>query len=153
MSNTKSKAANGIEPMPTPMGSEVVNVLLTAEIAAADSADGDIIILGELPEDCAFVDAVYVADDLDSNGTPALVSSFGVVNADEDGLDTVLQAGLTVGQAAGAVRATLTVAMLELVAAANAPKVLGFEVTTSAATGAAGTLGISLSYRSVHHGA
>jgi hypothetical protein len=151
MSNTKSQAVLGPAPQPTPIGSEVVNVLLSAEVAAADLALGDLVILGEIPEDCVLVDAVYGADDLDSNGTPAAVLSFGTVNAAEDDLTTVVEAGLTIAQAGGAARMTPTVAALGILGGDDGVQI-GFKVTTAAATGAAGSLMVSLSYRSVHHG-
>jgi hypothetical protein len=150
MANTKSQAVDGNTPMPTPIGSEVVNVLLSVEVLAANLGAGDLIIMGELPEDCVLVDAVYAADDLDSNGTPAIVISFGTVNAGETDLTTVIEAGLTTAQAGGAARMTPTVASLGIQGGASGVSV-GYKVTTAAATGAAGTALLSLSYRSIHH--
>lgn len=152
MSNTKSQWANGRKPMPSPVGSEVVNVLLDAAVAAADTALGDLVIMGELPEDCVLVDAVYAVDDLDSNGTPAAVLAFGTVNDAEDDLTTTIEAGLTLAQAGGAARMTPTAAALAVQGGASGVQV-GFKFTTAAATGQAGTARVSLSYRAVAHGA
>lgn len=147
MATVKSNWITGRNPMPTPVGSEVVNVLLSVEVTAAQTAADTIIMMGSLPENCALVDAVFAADDLDS-GSPAMVMSFGTINADEDDLTTTLQAGLTVGQG-GAARLTPTVATLGVVGAVN----LGYKVTTAAATGVAGTVLLSLSYRATAYGA
>lgn len=151
MGNTKSPAVLGTRPQPSPVGSELVNVMLSAEVAAGDLGAGDLIILGRIPEDCVLVDAIYASDDLDSNGAPAVVLSFGTVNAGETDLTTVIEAGLTIAQAGGAARLTPTVANMAILGGDNGLDV-GFKVTTAAATGAAGTLQVSLSYRSVHHG-
>lgn len=150
MANTKSPWAGGNKPMIAPMGSEVINVMLLTTVAAANLAANDLIMICDLPEDCVFVDAAFVSDDLDSDGAPALVLNFGVVNDAETDLETTLQAGLTVGQAGGVVRATLTKALLEL-KGGDTGKRLGFKVATAAATGQAGELGMSLSYRAVAH--
>lgn len=146
MANTKSPNALGQEPMVSPMGSELVNVMLTAQVAAADLAAGDLIILGEIPEDCVLVDAVYVTDDLDSNGTPAIALDFGTINAGETDLATTVEAGLTIGRAGGAARMTPTAAAL-----ATKGKV-GFKVATAAATGQAGAASVSLTYRQTYNG-
>ena len=150
MANTKSKAILGTQPMSSPVGSEVVNVLLQAEVLAANTGSGDLVILGKVPEDCVLVDAIYGSDDLDSAGSPATVLSFGVINADEDDLATVIEAGINIAQAGGAARLTPTVAALSILSGTSG-KQIGFKFTTASATGAAGTVLLSLSYRSVHH--
>ena len=151
MSNTKSAWALGSQPMPSPVGSEVVNVTMAVEVAAANLAANDLIIMGELPENCVLVDAVFAADDLDSNGTPTLSLNFGTINAGETDLDTVVQTGITVGRTGGAVRLTPTVASLG-VKGGSEGKQVGFKVATASATGAAGTVLLNMSYRETAHG-
>lgn len=152
MAIVKSDYANGRKAMPAPVGSEVVNVLISMEVTAAQTASGDLWHMGDLPENCALVDAVYAADDLDSNGAPALVTSFGVINDGETDLTSAIQAGLTIGQAAGAARLTPDITTLTTVTTGSARKKLGYKVTTAAATGAAGTVYLSLSYRNAAYG-
>lgn len=152
MATVRSPWALGKQPMPTPAGSEVVNVLLSLPVTAAQTAAGDIYLMGELPEDCALVDAVFAATDLDT-GTPAHAMSFGVINDDENDLATALQTALTVGQAGTAARLTPTVTTLTTKTDGKTRKKLGYKVTTASATGAAGTVYLSLSYRSLTGGA
>lgn len=151
MSTKKSPWVLGSKPMPQPVGSEVVNVLLEAELATGDLTANDIIIMGAVPADCVIVDAVFAADDLDSDGTPALVLAFGTINGDQDDLTTTLQADAGVGQAANAVRATLTPTILATTGGTSGQEV-GYKVTTAPATAAAGTVMLSLSYRATAHG-
>ncbi|MCK7581004.1 MAG: hypothetical protein MZV65_39370 [Chromatiales bacterium] len=127
-------------------------MLLSLPVTAAQTAAGDIYLMGELPEDCALVDAVFAATDLDT-GTPAHAMSFGVINDDETDLATALQAALTVGQAGTAARLTPTVTTLTTKTDGKTRKKLGYKVTTASATGAAGTVYLSLSYRSLTGGA
>lgn len=151
MANTKSNAVLGSEPMPSPVGSEVLNILLQVEVDAGDLGAGDLIILGEIPEDCVMVDAVHMADDLDSNGTPTVELEFGEINAAENDLATIYEAALSIGEAGGAARLTPTVANLSRVGGVSGTPI-GYKVSTAAATGQAGTVGCSLSYRAVSHG-
>ena len=150
MSTKKSPWALGSKPMPQPIGSEVVNVLLEAELATADLTANDIVIMGSIPSDCVLVDAVFAADDLDS--ATSLVLAFGTINDDEDDLATSLQADAGVGQTANAVRATLTPAMLATTGGTTGQAV-GYKVATAPGTAVAGTVMLSLSYRSTNYGA
>jgi hypothetical protein len=153
MATVRSPWALGSKPMPIPNGSEVVNVLLECDIPAARTALNDIYLMGELPEDCALVDAVFASTDLDTAGSPAAVLAFGVINAAEADLTTTLQATLTIAQAGTAARMTPTVATLTAKSTSSTRVKLGYKVTTAAGTGAAGTVYLSLSYRALAHGA
>ena len=150
MANTKSPQALGQVPMAIPGGSEVVNMMLSAEVAAGDLGAGDLIILGEIPAGCVLVDAIYASDDLDAGATPALSLDFGTVNASETNLDATIESGITIGRAGGAARMTPTVANLNVLGG-DTGKPVGFKVATAAATGQAGTLMVSLSYRAALH--
>lgn len=154
MTVKKSDWVNGKKPMPTPMGSEVVNVLLSLSVAADEIAANDVYIMGELPEDCVLVDAVYAATDLDTHATtPTVVMSFGTINADQDDLATAMETGLAIGKAGTAARMTPTRTTMTTKSGSTGGTKLGYKVTTAADTGAAGTVYLSLSYRSVAHDA
>lgn len=153
MATIKSDWINGTKPMPQPNGAEVVNVTLTLAVLAAETAADDIYEMGELPEDCALVDAIYASTDIDTNGTPTVVLDFGVVNAGGTDLDTTLEAGLTIGQAGGAARLTPTATTLTTVTGGAARSKLGYKVATVSATGADGTVTLNLSYRATTYGA
>lgn len=151
MAKIKSQWVNGNKPMPTPSGSEVITVLLALAILAAETAADDLYVMGELPVDCVLCDVDYAATDLDT-GTPAHVMSFGVLNAGETDLDTVLEAGIDVGQAGTAARMTKTVATLTTKTDGATPKKLAYKVTTASATGADGTVYANVSYRALNFG-
>lgn len=152
MATAKSPWALGSKPMPIPNGSEVVNVLMECPVTAALTVEDAIYFMGELPEDCALVDAVFAATDLDT-GTPAHAMSFGVLNAGATDLTTALHAAIVVGQAGTAARLTPTLITLTTKSTGSTRLKLGYKVTTAAATGAAGTVYLSLSYRALAHGA
>lgn len=101
-------------------------------------ASGDIIEMLVLPADCVIVDAVIDADDLDSNGTPALAYDVGIMSGpvgQKDASRTVsnqLFAGATTGQAAGAARATARTAFT--VEPKPVDRSIGLKITTAPAT-------------------
>lgn len=124
-------------------------VCATGEYEAPDSlAVNDIIALCHLPAGHEPVDFMLQADDLDTNGTPTIVLSVGVLNAGMTDLvaSTNFLASSTVAQAGGVARAD-QIAGLQL-GASNTDRVIGVKVTTAAATKAAGTLKGCLTYKS-----
>jgi hypothetical protein len=153
MATVTSKWAAGLRPMPNVEGAELVNVLVSLPVTAAQTAANDIYYMCDLPEDAVLVDAVYAATDLDTAGSPAMLIDFGVLNADASDIATSLQAGLTVGQAGTAARLTPTRTTMTVATTGSAPKKLGYKVATAAGTGAAGTVYLSLTYRSSTFGA
>jgi hypothetical protein len=110
-------------------------------------ADNDIVALCHLPAEHEPVDFFIQADDLDTNGSPALVFDVGVLNADMDDLvaSTNFITGSTVGQAGGIARADVVLGLQ--LAASSADRVIGVKVTTVAGTPAAGTLKGVLMYK------
>lgn len=155
MATVRSAWAAGVKPMPSPNDSMgVCNILLSCPVTAAQTAVNTIYVMGYLPEDCALVDAVFSATDVDTGGSPAHAMSFGIILDDETDLSgTALQASITVGQAGTATRLTQTATTLTTATDGKTRKKLGYKVTTAAATGAAGTIYLSLSYRSTQYGA
>lgn len=152
MALVQSDWAKGTKPMPTPVGHEVITVPLTLAVASTQVASGDIYEMGYLPENCALVDCVYSSTDLDTDGTPAVVLAFGVVNTGGTDLGTSLEAGLTLAQAGGTARMTPTATTLGVVNDGSTRKKLGFKVTTAADVGAAGTVKAYVSYRATQFG-
>ena len=151
----RSDWASGKKPMPTPTGPEVVNVLmkLTLTEAQVDAlAANDTIVMGYLPEDCAFVDAVCAMTAGIDTGS-ALDLDFGVLKDDESDLETELQNSILVDGTTSLARVTMTETMLTLNTDGKTRKKLGFKVATAATTPAAGTLYLSLSYRATAFGA
>jgi hypothetical protein len=151
----RSDYASGKKPMPTPTGPEVVNVLtsLTLTSAQVDAlAANDIVVMGYLPEDCAFVDAICAMTTGIDTGS-GLDLDFGVVNDGESDLTTELQNSILVDGTTSLARVTMTETMLTLATTGSARKKLGYKVATAATTPAAGTIYLSLSYRASNYGA
>lgn len=151
----RSDHATGKKAMPTPSGPEVVNVLTSLTLTATQVdalAANDIVVMGYLPENCAFVDAVLAMTAGIDTGS-GFDLDFGVVLDAETDLATELQNSPLVDGTTSLARVTMTETMLTLNSGSNTRKKLGFKVATAATTPAAGTLYMSLSYRAVSFGA
>lgn len=132
-------------------GDEVCELFEYALPAAALNI-GDIIELGVLPAFHAPSDAILVCDDLDSNGTAALVFDVGLMSGDVGDAVSArtcgneLFAASTTGQAGGVARATLASAFT--IASTDNHRSIGVKITTAAATQVAGAkLRLMLKYR------
>lgn len=112
---------------------------VTHEITTGELELADVIEFGQVPEGAVYVDGFLATDDLDSNGTPALVLDVG----DDDDSDGLLD-GSTSGQAAAVTR--FNGAYLTNKTAVTAAKTISVTVQTAAATAAAGTVRVVLWY-------
>jgi hypothetical protein len=151
----RSDHATGKKAMPTPSGPEVVNVLTSITLTSAQTdalAANDIVVMGYLPENCAFVDAICAMTAGIDTGS-ALDLDFGVVLDAETDLATELVNSILVDGTTSLARVTMTETMLTLNTGSNTRKKLGFKVATAATTPAAGTIYLSLSYRATSFGA
>lgn len=136
----------GRKPAVFPAGGEVVAPRATIDLVAADLDINDAGAVMILPAGCVPAGPlVYDSTDLDTNGAPTIVASVGVMNAANTDLDTVLAAGITASQTGTAV-AVVTTALMAL-APANVDRRIGIKFTAAAATKAAGTVGLTLPYR------
>lgn len=103
--------AKGTKVLPAPKGSESV-IARIEFVQVAALALNDIVEMCQLPEDCVPADAWIDTDDLDSNGTPLITLSLGVLNAAKSDIDTVASGGAawlaasTIGQTGGVARIT-----------------------------------------------
>lgn len=157
---------DGRKPVPTSeSGHKVLATRFEIQMATGDLDLNDIGVLGILPAGHIPVGALMDADDLDSNGVPALVHSIGIGNlalkdaagaASADAANTLISTttvdggaawgtGITVGQAGGQVQ-VLSKALSRVQAVSYDRYIVG-KVTTAAATAAAGKLGLTLQYR------
>lgn len=116
-------------------------------LAPVTLAAGDILALCHLPADHEPVDFILQSADLDSNGTPLIAVSVGVLNADMSDLvaATNFITASTICRTGGVARADV-VEGLQL-AASNANRVVGLKVTAAAATKVAGIVKGILMYR------
>ena len=142
----------GSKPALYPSGSEVVAVRFAVALTTADLVVNRIGEIGVLPAGCVPVAMIVDSDDLDSNGTPTLAMSIGVLNAAGTALSTttddggaVWAASVTTGRASGMDFPTSRA--LQRVNPTSTDRKIGVTVTTAAATAAAGTFGVTLLYR------
>ncbi len=136
---------NGRKPVVTPDNANVVGVRYEIELATDDLAADVIGAVGILPANCVPL-AVWVdADDLDTDSTPAVVMSIGLLNSGVTDFDTTWGTGLTVGQA-GTASAVVSKALSQTTASTSDRKI-GVKVTTAPDVAAAGTLGVTVMYR------
>lgn len=145
----KSSKISGQQPAVT--GSkrgEVIVQKLTVAVDANLAAD-DLALFGELPADHEIVDGYLVSDDLDTNVTPTIVVSVGVVNDDQDALvaNQDLITADTVAQGGGVKR--FDVAGGLKLAATGSDRVIGAYIDTVGATPAAGDMVLVLAYAPV----
>lgn len=143
----------GRVPAQTGDGYGVVAATFAIALTTDDLALNTVGAVGVLPARCVPV-ALYVeGTDMDT-GTPALASSLGILNGDQDAISTtaadggaVWAAGVKAGQAAG-VEQVLSVPMLN-VAASDKDRIIGMKITTAPDAAAAGTIKLHLLYRAV----
>lgn len=131
-----SKCAAGQKPVPS-LNDSMPRVLPYEFVTTASLSAGDIIDLGPLSPGVAPIDVAIVTDDLDTNGTPTITLSVGLLNAAKTDLsgganETFITAS-TVGQAGGIARATTAAAYL--LGASTTERRLGIKVVAGAATG------------------
>lgn len=117
--------------------------------APANIAQGDIIELAPIPPGVRVVDIVIDSDDLDT-GTPAILLDVGIMSGawgSNDGARTCgaeFFDGVDVAKAGGVARPTLASAYRQ--AAADTERSIGVKIDTAAATGAAGEIGLTVTY-------
>ena len=147
-STFQSDAVTGARPsIDCAEAGEVKAVRGTYDLAAALVVN-DVIELVKIPQGHVIVDAIVDCDDLDSDGSPAIVMDFGEVGGDVD----ALIAASTVGQAGGLARMDQKTGPRLI--ASSAEMTLGAKVTTAPATGATtGTIGLTVLYRPANFGA
>lgn len=135
----------GRVPSISPAGIEVVAQRGSIALVAADLDANDAGAVLILPAGCVPVAFIYDSDDLDTNASPTITASIGVMNAAGDDLATSLVAGITASRDGTAVHVTSKETVR--LAAANTDRRIGVKFTAAAATKAAGTVGLTMFYR------
>lgn len=137
----------------TPSNINLAAERFTVDLTTADLALNSIGAVGILPAGAVPCFLEIDATDMDTNGTPTLAFSLGVVNDAETAISTASAdgggawlTGRQEGRAAG-VSGLLTSAAMRAVQPSQADRKIGVQITTAAATAAAGTLGVTLYYR------
>jgi hypothetical protein len=135
----------GRTPVLTPSGCEVVAQRAAVALVAADLDANDTGSVVILPAGCVPVGVIYDSDDLDTNASPTITASVGLINAGETDLSTVWVAGINASRDGTAVHVVST-AMVRAAPAAVDRKV-GIRFTAASATKAAGSVGLTLLYK------
>ncbi len=135
----------GRKPSLFPAGGEVVAQRDAIALVAADLDLNDAGSVTILPAGCELVGITYDSDDLDTNASPTIAASVGIMNAADSDLETVLATGITASQG-GTAAYVVTPAMVRL-AASTSDRKIGVKFTAAAATKAAGTVGLTLHLR------
>jgi hypothetical protein len=140
--------ASGRVPVPTAAGGETITARVGVALVLADLDTNDAGTVMILPAGHVFVSAMVDGDQLDTNGTPTLLTSIGVMNAADTDLAVVWASGLTVGRTAGGsvVAVPNTIALMRDTPS-PVDRRIGFKFATGSATKAAGVMGLTLQYR------
>ncbi|WP_159917923.1 hypothetical protein [Pantoea sp. 18069] len=135
MPKYQSDVATGKKAVPQPFDASVLTVAVDLTLPTAALVANDLLELLEVPPGVQVVGVDVVAPQLDSNATPTLAFSLGVLNAAGTDLGTVYEAGLKPGVGAPGSAATANAAALAFANRDGARK-LALKVTTAAATSA-----------------
>ena len=133
--------AKGIKMVPNAQGSEAQIVRVEWPQVAA-LALNDIVEMLPLLEDHVVVDAILDSDDLDTNGTPLITLSVGILNAAKSDIDTVASGGAawiaasTIAQTSGVARVT-TPHAFRMQPQSNIRRAIGIKCAAAPATGVA----------------
>ena len=134
MALIQSDVATGKKAVPQPFDATVALVPVDVNLVNALAAN-DIIELVDLPPGVQLLDYDIVAPQLDSNGSPTLAFSLGVLTSDKSDLGTAYETGLTFGRtASGSISRAGNASAAQ--AARTSSRKLGLKVTTAAATAA-----------------
>jgi len=146
----------GRKPVPNAAGIELISQRFSISLATADLANGVIGAIGILPGGHVPVAFELDASQLDSNATPTLAYSVGILNAAGTALSTASAdggaawaTGQTTGRTAGGSASGIVPsrALKTAVQSALADRQIGILLTAAAATAVAGDLNLTLYYR------
>jgi hypothetical protein len=140
---------------PTTFDGSVMAVRSAVSLATADLANGTVGGLAILPAGAIPVAFELDATQLDSNGTPTLAYSVGVLNAAQTAISTATAdggaawaTGQTTGRTSGGSASGIVASRpAKLVTPSTSDRTIGVSLTAAAATAVAGTLAMTLWYR------
>lgn len=146
---TVSKYALGALRLPEPQGPETLCVRLTHAVSANPGA-GDVAWLADLSPGLMAVDFILDSARLDTNGSPTITISVGILNAGKTALATTWLSAATIAQNASTLIARPTTNLCVLGTYSTSAQSIGISFPATAATFAAGTVGLTLFYRAAH---
>ena len=143
----------GRNPAPTPAGAELLSVRFTIAVTTGDLALNTIGQIGILPAGCIPVDVRVDGTDLDT-GAGAGVYRVGILDAAGTAFSSAAADGGGAWGDTGAAVATAfdkaltrTLNNMATVQQSQSDRKIGLKVTTAPSTAAAGTLGLTLTYK------
>lgn len=145
MANIQTTNVAGKVPSPIAMGQEAPVLRTKLTLTAGQVSTSNVYEMAIIPPGYSVVDWAVDVDDLDSNGSPALVFKVGILNSGKTDLDSapnIWATGATTGQAGGVLRMTTTAAIR--CGSSTSERVVGIIPTTGAGTAAAGDIGLTL---------
>ena len=131
MTKYYTDAATNKKPVPQPFDASVLQVAIDVAFPSINYVANELHQLIEIPPGVQVVDYSIHFPDVDSNGSPTLVSSIGTENAGGTDLEVVWDAALTAGQSAAVVRAATANCAQEVT---TATRKVALKWTTAAAT-------------------
>lgn len=144
MASFRTLAQQGVRPMVLPEDGSVecVSVDVNWPDAGAGIAISDVVQLADIPVGIEVVDWKFISDDIDSNGTPTVAFTLGVLNAGKTaigagGTDAWTAAGgITAGQTAGSNVPSGATAANAFLGGRAALRTIGLVATAATATAA-----------------
>ncbi len=144
MSSFKTKCALGLAPLvlADTAAIETVAIDISWPDAGAGIAVSDVIHAADIPQGVEVVDWKFLSDDIDSNGTPTVAFTLGVLNAGKTaigagGTDAWTAAGgITAGQTGGASLPAGATAANAFLGGRAAARSIGLVATAATATAA-----------------
>ncbi len=158
MATIKTQNASGVNPAPIPVAQEDVTVFEELSLLAAQVANNNVLQMMILPAGCVPVGYILQSSDLDT-GSPTVTVDLGILNEAGDAISTAAADGgdewldgSTLPQAGGIALHTAsatTFSVLKDVQPSDEDRVVAVVFKSAAATPAAGTVGLELTYRTV----
>lgn len=137
----ETTARSGIDPevLPHAQGPILNGAVWTTELATSQLELADVIQMGYVPAGVTLLGFIAFADDLDSNGTPALAWKITVGVTD-------VKTGITIGQASSVSTHSISQFLGIEPITTTAKTLVSVTFTTAAATAAAGTFSLTPVY-------
>lgn len=142
----RSQFTDGRVNVPICEGSEVRAVRAVLSILANPTAN-DVAHVIDLPSDHVPILAGLDSTDMDTNVSPAMTVSLGVMNAAKNDLSSLWLSASTISQAGTASVTTSTAPIFQDTHPETSPMSVGVKFPNAAATFAAGTIGVTIMYR------
>lgn len=135
MATFSTKTALGLTPivLPDSGGERSITVDIDFNDAQGTMSSGQAAVVARIPPGFQVTDWVLMLQDMDSNGTPALQYTLGVVAADLATLAETWQTAIQIGRTGGLVRAA---DVSHLGVSRTAERIVALVTTTAAATAA-----------------